>query len=311
MKHVLLATTALAMSASVAAADTTMSASAKLSYGNYGTGTVAGAKDQSWGQNADFNIGMSGESGGISYSAGLEIDEDGSPSAGPITMSSGGISLTYDANDIGGLVSTGADGEDDNTGDVKIAFSGGGITASYTSDTETEDTDMHVGYSANGLTLGLQVEDNDGAKGGKAVNTISIGYVVGDLTLKYSQNDKSKQEYDVSVAYALGTGATVTIASDENEANSVGIAGSVGDLAVTARFEQDGKSAGDSSENEISVGYALGDTKISVAYDTGQKGKYGDEAETTIVVDHGIGGIALQLKANDQNEMEVSAAFTF
>ena len=59
------------------------------------------------------------------------------------------------------------------------------------------------------------------------------------------------------------------------------------------------------------MGYALGDTKISVAYDTGQKGKYGDEAETTIVVDHGIGGIALQLKANDQNEMEVSAAFTF
>jgi len=311
MKHVLLATTALAMSAGVAFADTTMSASAKLVYGNYGTGTVKGSTDQTWGQEADFNIGMSGESGGISYSAGLEIDEDGSPSAGPITMSSGGISLTYDANDIGGLVSTGADGEDDNTGDLKVSFAGGGITASYATDVETEDTDMHVGFSSNGLTLGLQVEDNDGAKGGKAVNTLSVGYTVGDLTLKYSQNDKTTQEYDVSVAYALGTGATVTIASDEDEANSVGITGSLADLSITARFEQDGKSAGDSSENEVSVGYALGDTKISVGYDTGQKGKYGDEAETTIVVDHGIGGIGLQLKANDQNEMEVSATFTF
>jgi len=311
MKHVLLATTALALTASVAAADYSMSASAKLSYGNYGTGTAAGPKDQAWGQNADFNITMAGESGGISYSAGLEIDEDGSPGAGPITMSSGGITLTYDTDGLGGLTASGADGEDDDKGDLKVSYSGGGISASYESDTATEDTDMNVGYTSNGLTLGLRTKDNDGAKGGKAVNTLSVGYVVGDLTLKYSQNDKSTQEYDVSLAYALGTGATVTLASDENEAHSVGISGSVGDLAVTARFEQDGKSAGDSSENEVSVGYTLGDTSISVSYDTGSNGKFGDEAETTIVVDHGIGGIGLQLKANDQNEMEVSATFTF
>ena len=311
MKHVLLATTALALSAGVAAADYSTSASAKLSYGNYGTGTAAGAAEQAWGQNADFNISMSGEDAGISYSAGLEIGEGGNPSAGPINISGGGLSVTYDLNGIGGLTSTGADGESDNTGDLKVAYSLGGISASYEYDVGMQDTDIHVGYTSGGLTLGLQVEDNDGAKAGKSVMTGSVAVEMGDLTLNVSANDKSTMQYDASVAYAMTAGTTITVGTDEISSSYGKITTSLSGLDLTARFETDGTSAGDTAETEVSLGYTLGDTTLTYAYDTGQKGKFGDEAQSTVVVDHTVGGIAAQLKANDQSEMEASVSFTF
>ena len=102
MKHILLATTTLAMSAGVAAADISTSATAKLSYGNFGddhcrAGTDAtcnastlstlAAPDAGWGREADFNVIMSGEDGGIAYSAGLGIDETGDPVAKEVSFS--------------------------------------------------------------------------------------------------------------------------------------------------------------------------------------------------------------------------------
>ena len=53
----------------------------------------------------------------------LELDESGN--AGRVHCSSGGLTFVYDANDIGGLTETGADGEDDNTGDYSISYSVG------------------------------------------------------------------------------------------------------------------------------------------------------------------------------------------
>ena len=82
MKHILLATTTLAMSAGVAAADISTSATAKLSYGNFGddhcragdvTCNAASSTQQhltGW-KRSHFNVIMSGEDGGGSYSAGL------------------------------------------------------------------------------------------------------------------------------------------------------------------------------------------------------------------------------------------------
>ena len=45
--------------------------------------------------------------------------------------------------------------------------------------------------------------------------------------------------------------------------------------------------------------------------DTGQNGKFGDEAETVTTITYDLGGITLVGKATDQEETEVSAAFTF
>ena len=112
MKQLLLATTALAMSASFAAADMSYSGSAKLKYGGYGTGTAAytGASDAISAE-TDFTVTMTGEAGGISYSAALELDESGN-GQGAVSMSSGGLTLKVDAGDIGGLaVDSDGDGE--------------------------------------------------------------------------------------------------------------------------------------------------------------------------------------------------------
>ena len=55
----------------------------------------------------------------------------------------------------------------------------------------------------------------------------------------------------------------------------------------------------------------MGDVSVAFAYDSGNAGKFGDEAETTLVVGYDLGGIALEFKANNQEEMEATAAFTF
>ena len=84
MKKVLLTSTALVMTAGIAAAEMSMSAGAKLTYGNFGTGDFrsngaagATAPDATWSSEADLDIAGSGGGGTLSYSATLELDESG------------------------------------------------------------------------------------------------------------------------------------------------------------------------------------------------------------------------------------------
>ena len=238
MKKVLLTSTALVMTAGVAAAEMTMSASATLTYGNFGTGnfrsgytvptagevaanpgvaaaipgaaytaataltnaqgdftaadltagtaarTLEAAKaastaatenaaylgavlssnaantaapNSSWSSEADLDIAGSGGGGNVTYSATLELDESGE-AAGAFTMATGGLTFVYDANDVGTLVTTGADGEDDSTGDYMVSYAAGGLSASYEQDTTSEDTEIKVGYATGDLTVGLTLD---------------------------------------------------------------------------------------------------------------------------------------------------------
>jgi hypothetical protein len=52
---------------------------------------------------------------------------------------------------------------------------------------------------------------------------------------------------------------------------------------------------------------------LTVAYakDTGDNGLVGDEAETVTTLTYDLGGITLVAKGTDQDETEVSAAFSF
>ncbi len=233
MKNVLLATTALVFTAGFAAAEIEMGATAKLGYGNYGTGTVAGG-DRDYIAETDVTFTLSGEASGIAYSASAGIDESGDVSVGVISMSTAGFTVEYGVDEFGGLTSTGADGEDDDEGDIKISYANGGITASYEVDNANDDYIANVGFTTDGLTLGLEVAENNNADGGDATNEMSVGYTMGDVS--------------VAVAY-------------------------------------------DSSVSDTTA--------------------YGDEAETTLVVGYDLGGVALEFKANDQEEMEATAAFTF
>lgn len=333
MKNILLATTAIALTAGYAAADVSYSASAKLSYGNFGEEFQAGGlgvqgvegttnvgsagTGYAYSNTFDFVVSGSGEAGGVAYSASMTIDETtpaaGGNALGAFSMSSNGLSYTYDANDLGGLVGdTAATSLEESEGDWKIAYEANGFSAGYEVDEDVTGRSLTtLGYSANGLTLGLEVKDNDGnGTASDTINTVSVGYTMGAMTISYDADDQTDQDYDAKVTYTMGD-TVLSAGTDEIESHYVGITTTIGGLSLTARSEADGNTAADTAENELSVSYTMGALTIAYAKDTGDVGKFGDEAETLTTLTYDLGGVTLVAKGNDQDETEVSAAFSF
>ena len=312
MKNILLATTAIALTAGYAAADVSYSASAKLSYGNFGEENTAGTT-YGYSDTFDFVVSGSGEAGGVAYSASMTIDENAdSISLGAFSMSSNGLSYTYDANDLGGLETANGNGLDEAAGDWKIAYAANGFSAGYEVDEAVEGRSLTtVGYAANGLSIGLEVKDDDGnGTASETINTVSVGYTMGAMSVSYDADDQATQNYDAKVTYTMG-GTVLSAGTDEIESHYVGITTTVGGMALTARSETDGNTAADTAENELSISYTMGALTIAYAKDTGDVGKFGDEAETLTTLTYDLGGVTLVAKGNDQDETEVSAAFSF
>ena len=314
MKKVLLTTTAVVLTAGWASAgDMSMSGSVTLTYGAFGTGTDPAGTDD-FTSEAALNVGASSSGGSIGMTGTLEIDTD-AVSVGPVTISSGAFSLTYDKNDVGGglaQANTATDGEDDNYGDYTIAYSAGGIGLTYTKDQESSDNAMSVSYSAGALSLSLDtLDETTGAGGTTGVKKTTVGatYVTGPYTIALSGDDQTTQEWDASVAMASGD-TTITVAADETEMMSVGIAYTAGSMSLSARQEFN-NAAGTDDETEFGISYTDGALTFGAAYDSGQNGKYGDEAELLINAAYVDGDVTVAAKGTDQDEMEVSVTFSF
>ena len=319
MKKVLLTTTAMAFAASMASAgDMSMSGSLKLTYGSFGTGTAAATGGESFTNEADLDIAATSAGGNISMSGTLELDENGG-AAGPVTISTGALTFTYDANDLGALAlaPAGGDGEDDNYGDYSFAFGAGGIAVTYTKDQESSDNAMSVSYSAGALSLSLDtLDETTGTGAGTAAavtgvkkTTVGATYVTGPYTIALSGDDQATQNWDASVAMASGD-TTITVAADETEMMSVGIAYAAGSMSLSARQEFN-NAAGTDDETEFGITYTDGALTFGAAYDSGQNGKYGDEAELLINASYVDGDVTVAAKGTDQDEMEVSVTFSF
>ena len=317
MKKVLLTTTAMAFAASMASAgDMSMSGSLKLTYGSFGTGTAAATGGESFTNEADLDIAATSAGGNISMTGTLELDEEAGAagSAGAVTISTGALTFTYDANDLGALAlaPAGGDGEDDNYGDYSFAFAAGGIGVTYTKDQESSDNAMSVAYSAGALSLSLDtLDETNGANGTTGVKKTTIGatYVTGPYTIALSGDDQTTQEWDASVAMASGD-TTITVAADETEMMSVGIAYTAGSMSLSARQEFN-NAAGTDDETEFGISYTDGALTFGAAYDSGQNGKFGDEAELLINAAYVDGDVTVAAKGTDQDEMEVSVTFSF
>lgn len=318
MKKVLLTTTAVALTAGWASAgDMSMSGSISLTYGNFGTGTVAATGPDDFTPEADLDIAATSTGGGITMTGTLELDEDGAPDVGPITIGSGALTFTYDTNDLGALAMapTTGDGEDDNYGDYSVAFSAGGIGVTYTKDQETSDNAVDVSYTAGSLTLTMEALDETNGAGAAytgaaaAITTIGAVYVTGPYTISVSGDDQDDQDWDASVAMANGD-TTITVAADETEMMSVGIAYSAGNMSVSARQEFN-NAAGTDDETEIALSYTEGALTFGAAYDSGQDGSFGDEAALVINAGYTDGDVTIAAKGTDQDEMEVSISFAF
>jgi hypothetical protein len=327
MKKVLLTTTAAIFTAGfVSAGDMSMSGAIKLTYGSFGTGSLAGAAVDDFTSEADLDVAATSSGGGLTMTGTLELDEGGA-AAGPVTISSGALVFTYDANDIGALAvapdgtfgGAGDDGESNNYGDYSIAFSAGGIGVTYVKDQETSDNSVGVTYAAGALSLSLtSIDETNGptdvAAGlqygsGDVKTTIGATYVTGPYTIALSGDDQTDQDWDASVAMASGD-TTITIAADETEMMSVGIAYTNGALTMSARQEFNNVSSAD-DETEISLSYTEGALTFGAAMDSGQNAHYGDEAEMLISASYTDGDVTMAAKGTDQDEMEVSVTFAF
>ena len=314
MKKVLLTTTAVALTAGmVSAGDMSMSGSVSLTYGGFGTGTKAAAAKEDFSSEAALNVGASSSSGSIAMTGTLEIDTD-AVSVVPVTISSGAFSLTYDKNDVGGGLAqapVGGDGEDDNYGDYTIAYSAGGIGFSYTRDNESSDNVTAVSYSSGALSLSMTSSDETkantsaGLTAGVAKTVIAASYTTGPYTISLSGDDQASQDWDASVAMVSGD-TTVTVAADEEEVMSVAIAYGAGNMSVNASQEFNGSDA-----TTFGVTYTEGALTFGAAYDSGNNGKYGDEAELVLNASYVDGDVTVAAKGNDQDEMEVSVSFAF
>ena len=323
MKKVLLTTTAVALTAGWASAgDMSMSGSVTLTYGNFGTGTAQATGIDDFTSEASLGVAATSTGGSITMTGSLEVDgdQDGETvGVGPVTISSGALTFTYDKNDMGALAlaPTGGDGEDDNYGDYSVAFSAGGIGVTYTKDQETSDNNVSVSYSAGALTLSMDAldETNGFGTGGAAVTgikktTIGATYTTGPYTIALSGDDQATQNWDASVAMANGD-TTVTVAADETEMMSVGISYAAGAMSVTARQEFN-NAAGTDDETEISLSYTEGALTFGAAYDSGQgAATYGDEAQLVISASYTDGDVTMAAKGTNQDEMEVSVSFAF
>ena len=330
MKKVLLSTTALVFAAGIASAEISMSGSATIKSSNFGTGSTATgaggavAGDQVISAETDIVITMSGGNGDISYSASLELDETGGLTDGPLNVTMGGFSLDYDDGALG-MVATDGNGEDDAYGDYKLSYSMGGLSASYTGDNESDDNIMSIGYSADGMTITVTdttetltaANEEGNANGAKDETKIAVSYAMGAYTISASSANEATagNTYDVSVAYDMGNGTTITVGTDEASTHFISASADLGGgLSMTAKQEVNADDAAGNNETELSVSYTAGAMSFSVAYDSGQgiTQHYGDEAETVISASYDLGGGAtLAAKATGEDEMEMSIGFKF
>jgi hypothetical protein len=316
MKKVLLTTTAaIITSAGMASAgDMSMSGAIKLTYGSFGTGSVAVTTPDDFTSEADLDVAATSSGGAISMSGTIEIDESSEVSPGPVAISTGALTFTYDKNDIGALAlaPSGGDGEDDNYGDYSVAFAAGGIGVTYTKDQETTDNVMAVSYSAGALGLTLTaLDETNGAGGTTGVKKTTIGatYVTGPYTIAISGDDQTVQNWDASIAMVTGD-TTLTVAADETEMMSVGIAYTNGAMTVSARQEFNNV-AGTEDETEVSLSYTEGALTFGAAMDSGQSAHYGDEAEVLISAAYTDGDVTVEAKGTDQDELQVAISFAF
>jgi outer membrane protein OmpU len=269
MKKVFLTTTALVMTAGVAAAEVSFSGTGQVSYG------AVGGADMALNTHLDVNVAVSGAAdNGVTfattfgYDAGsqadynddftIDADEGGVWSAAAPEVAIGMNGWTITAQNAG--IADRYDGDVD-SGDIGIDGSIGGITLGVTTGTANGASSFSVGYSAGDMTVSLNstTDDNGATAGEDAAMSMSIGYTIGD--------------------------ATITAATDNEGAaettNSVGISYAMGALTVGYTLAGDnGANMGD--DYDLSIGYTAGALSASFATN--------EENRTRMIAEYDLGG---------------------
>jgi hypothetical protein len=269
MKKVLLTTTALVMTAGVAAADVSFSGEAGIAFVDDNGASDATRTGMFVASHYDLNVAVSASAdNGLTMSAGFDMgsgekidydDDDALEVQGAavgdadVAVSYNGWTLTVDQNGIDNLF------DDSQAEDMSIAGSIGGLSVAVATDLENSTNSYKLGYSLGDIALTLTGTNNDDA-GGDA-SGISVSYPMGALTLSASVSDESDDGEDdttIGLTYAMDA-ITVSYTSITPGSN-----GSMGD------------------EWDAKISYSTGAMTASIAL---------DEADaTTMIANYDLGG---------------------
>ena len=286
MKKVLLTTTALVMTAGVAAAEVSFSGTTQASISN--TDSAGNVMNT----HIDFNVAVSGASdngitmsAGFGYDAGQQVDAadyeldaneaarstgnttgdttttDNNPAwstaAPSLTIGYAGYTITADGSGVADLYNG-----DVNSGELGISGAVGGVSFAMTSGVEKDDknTSYSLGYTMGDLTASYVATNNSDGKGENA-SKISVGYTMGDAKVTLASDDRHDTDdavQSVGITYkmdavtvgytAASTGAS---GSNINDDYDMSIAYTAGALTASIATDED-------SVSKISASYDLG-----------------------------------------------------
>jgi outer membrane protein OmpU len=281
MKHVLLATTALAMTASFAAADVSLSGKAQA---GTKTTTASGVTSSQSVAGIDVNISASvttdsgitltvaDDIGGgdmLDWNDDYAVDDQGTAIGQPtVTLSMSGTTITVDPNEVDDVY------DDTQHGDYKISTTLAGFSIAYVGSTtgETASVAGSTVRKSNSYSLGYTMGDLSfsvaGTSNGDAGDTSaaagfqaaegdamkwSASYKMGDMTLGMTMNNNGANDdiTSASIGYNMGNGLSLSLSADDNDDWDASVTWSAGGVSVT--YNTDEESAWDAYAT-----YALG-----------------------------------------------------
>jgi len=270
MKKILLTTTALVMTAGVAAAEVSFSGTSQVSVSATGNG------DNVLNTHLDLNVAISGSydngmtmSTSMGFDAGQQADynddfatddkEAGWSAAAPnMTIGYAGYTITADGEGLDSLY----DG-DETAGNFGVAGSMGGIDFSLTTS----------------------------IAGGDSASSYKLSYATGDITATVTgtddHGDASVDATKIVVDYAMGD-TTFTLTSDDGDDNAdtitkIGVSTKINDITLTYTAASNGTAGSDVGDDwDAKVAYSAGALSASYSLDEDDVGK--------LVVDYDLGG---------------------
>lgn len=240
MKKVLLATTALTLSAGFASADVSMSGT-----GGAGVFGAAGA-DLSVYSGVDLGFSLSGASDtGMTFSASvdmgggqtldvgdfeLDTQDMGTDDNTSVAIGVSGVTITLSQNGVDDLY------DDDIASDIGISGAMGDLTYSVVTGLEDADpTSISIGYSAGAISGSVVSSDSGDAED---ASTVTVSYAMGDITVS-AESDTDRTGADtssVTVTYAMADGMTVSLENSE-DVNTLGVTYASGAISVAVEAD--------------------------------------------------------------------------
>ena len=181
-----------------------------------------GVQDYYDGDLDNYDIGISGAFGDLSYGIALETDRKGGGSdySATVGYSANGMSLTLNTNEV--------DGADDLTS-ISASYTMGALKATLKADNKGAAKDVStltLAYTAGPATLTLSAaNDKDNAgntnKGKRGSWDATIAYTTGAYTINATTNESDA--WNANVNYDLGGGASMVVGADSTETSFAGV----------------------------------------------------------------------------------------